>query len=101
MWFKKKQKKELYDVWIEDEKYPVEEEVYDYIKELENRVRDLEYAEIELKNIKPVLLDNNFDPPVSRNCRDCDFVVLSEWDKTPIGCRKNMLCESFKKKEGT
>jgi hypothetical protein len=99
MWWKKKQKKELYDVYIDGDKYAVPEEVYDYIDELEDKVESLEYAEMELKAIKPVLSDAKFDPPVSMNCKDCDFVVLSTWDKAPIGCRKNMLCESFRKKE--
>lgn len=92
-------KNELYDVWIKNKKYPVPEEVFDYISSLKNKVKDLEYAEKELKSIKPILSNGDFDPPVSKHCQECDFVVLSMWDKTPVGCRKNLVCESFRKKD--
>ena len=94
--FWKKNKKSNDVIVIEGERYYVDQEVYDYIDEL--RLENTELKN-ELNEIKPVLSTAHYDPPVSKDCAECVYVVKSIWDGTPIGCRKNLLCESFKRKE--
>lgn len=81
---------------IEGEHYHVDQGVYDYIDKL--RLENTRLKN-ELNAIKPVLSAAEYDPPVSKYCAECEYVVRSNWNGTPIGCRKNLLCESFKKKE--
>lgn len=81
---------------IEGKSYYVDQKVYNHIDKL--RLENVKLKN-ELNAIKPILNGADYDPPVSRYCSECEYVVKSTWNGTPIGCRKNLLCESFKPKE--
>lgn len=85
-----------FSVMIYGEIHKVDRETYNYIDKLRYENARLEN---ELNAIKPILEKNKYDPPRSKDCSDCRYVVKSPWDKAPIGCRKNMVCESFEKEE--
>ena len=99
-WKKNKKSNDVPDllkrIVIEGMYYYVDKEVYDHIDKF--RLENVKLKN-ELNAIKPVLSVAHYDPPVSKDCAKCEYVVKSTWDSTPIGCRKNLLCESFKPKE--
>ena len=101
MFWKKKEKINVEDydneIDINGEIHYVDYDTDLYIDELK---RKLFRAERELMGIKSVLKTGEYEPPMSRECSDCQFVVVSPWDrKQPIGCRKNLVCESFERKK--
>ena len=93
-----KEIKERFDwlIMIDGEAHRVDEDTYDYISKLREEKARLQN---EIDGFRPLLKNEPYDPPVSRDCVMCDFVVTNSWNGLPIGCRKNMTCESFKKKE--
>lgn len=96
-------RKNTYPVFLYGEIYRVEPEVGKLIDKLRDELRDTKHEltvmECELKRIKPIIEHKDFKPAVSKDCADCQFVVKSPWDHEVLGCRKDNLCEDFRKKE--
>ena len=80
----------------------ISEDLYRYINKLtddisslkkENNDLTLKYlnAKSELDSIKHAVERKCYAPAISRDCENCKFALLSVWDGTPIGCRKNWL----------
>ena len=93
-----------------DGEYRVQSSVFSYVCELRRELMkmqseksDLEFKvykyEKELKAIKPVVANINYEPPVSKDCEKCKFVARSEFSGDIIGCRKNMVCSDFAKED--
>lgn len=86
------------EIKIDGEIHYVDDDTDLYINKLKN---DLFMAECELNEIKSVLKTGKYEPAMSRDCSECRFVVVSPWNRAqPIGCRKNLVCESFERKKG-
>ena len=98
-WKKKKEEPKVENdnlVMIDGEEHYVDDETNEYIREL--RVENIKLKE-ELIMLKPLLEKGEYDPPRSKECIECDYVVVSPWTGVPVGCRKNLLCDDFKKRE--
>lgn len=87
----------------------ISEDLYQYIKKLTDDISSLKienddltskylHAKSELDSIKHTFERKDYAPAISRDCEDCKFVLLSRWNEEVIGCRKNCLCDDFKKK---
>lgn len=81
----------------------VDKTAYTYIKNLENKLYDMEHEkrklEWELRSIKPVLETPGLKPAVSTQCRNCRFGVRSSYNGDVIGCNINCVCGDFSPKE--
>ena len=80
-----------------------------YIRKYANTLKKLEAGagyyeslsngyEKELKEIKLILETPGLKPAVSLYCKDCDFVLQSPYNNDVLGCRKDVVCDSFRSK---
>ena len=109
--FKRNNKTKLvhFTLWGTGTDELISEDLYRYINKLTDDISSLKtennyltskylHAKSELDSIKHMVERKDYAPAISRDCEDCKFALLSVWDGTPIGCRKNCLCDDFKKK---
>lgn len=93
-----------------NKRYIVENEVANHIDKLEKDLRNMKYGmddwrqksyelQRELDAIKPIVQNKNYEPAISKDCRDCIYVIKSPYSGEILGCRKNNVCGDFKEKE--
>ena len=74
-----------------------------YIKETIEKIERLKNENYrlssELKAIKPVVESADYKPALSADCQDCIYCVKSRWSGEILGCRKDNICEDFKRGE--
>lgn len=76
----------------------LETKLYDLEKDYHNIKFDKIKLETELNEIRPILDSKNYKPALSEECIQCEYSVVSRFNRL-IGCRKDIVCEDFKKKE--
>lgn len=59
---------------------------------------DKERFEHELDEIKPILDSKKYKSAFSEDCIRCEYAMTSAYGRL-IGCRKDAVCEDFKKRE--
>ena len=103
MTFREKLKKDRFVLFSEGKVLDVNEDAYNYLMELKDRLEKLEYENKKLVNelgaIKPVLATEGMKPAVHISCGGCRFVVRSKWNGDIIGCNKDCVCRDFYPKE--
>lgn len=101
--FKKNKPHAEYCLLIDGGIVEVNTHAYNYINKLTKKVEDLEFENLKLKRelecIKPVLETPDLKPAISSLCRDCEFVVKSNWNGDILGCRKGIVCDNFKERK--
>ena len=101
-------KKKYYVNALDGIEYRVQEGLFDYVCELQRKVMELTNLnnELELKAskfekeltaIKPIVGNAKYEPPVSKDCGECKFVIISRFSGDVVGCRRNMVCDDFRK----
>lgn len=87
----------------------ISEDLYQYIKKLTDDISSLKtentdltskyrHAKSELDSIKHIVERKDYAPAISKDCEECKFALLSRLSGAVIGCRKNCLCDDFKRK---
>lgn len=87
----------------------ISDELYCYINNLKDEASRLKEensslkskyfnVKAELDEIKPLVERKEYTPAISKDCEECKFALLSRLSGAVIGCRKNCLCDDFKRK---
>lgn len=77
----------------------IDEEVYKYIEQLQNKEFELSKVRHELEAVKPIVKSNKYRQAISIDCGDCKYVVRSPYSKDIIGCCKDNVCEDFTRRD--
>lgn len=74
-------------------------EFWDLKGELVDCKHEKRLLELKIKEDYPILHDPTLDPVVSVLCKECKYVIKSNWDGGALKCCKNVVCVNFEREE--
>lgn len=74
-------------------------ELWDVKRALTDCEHEKRLLELKIKEDYPILRDPTLDPAVSVLCKECKYVIKSNWDGGALKCCKNVVCINFEREE--
>lgn len=73
-------------------------ELWDVKRALTDCEHEKRLLELKIEKDYPIL-HNSLQPAMSELCKECKYVIKSNWDGSVLKCCKNCVCSDFEKEE--